>query len=98
MSNNTILGAIKRLGFKERMTGHGFRALARTTLRETLNYDADVIERQLAHKASGPLGEAYDRTQFLKQRRTMMQDWADYLDGVARTGKVIPVNFRRHKA
>jgi hypothetical protein len=62
------------------MTAHGFRALARTAIREELNYDPDIIEAQLAHKPSGPLGEAYNRAKFLPQRKKMMQQWADYID------------------
>ncbi len=59
MSNNTVRVALQKLGFKGRMTAHGFRALARTAIREVLDYEPDVIEVQLAHKAAGPLGEAY---------------------------------------
>lgn len=88
MSDGTVRLALHRLGFKERMTAHGFRALARTTIREMFDYAPDIIEAQLAHKPSGPLGEAYDRATFIKQRRVMMQDWADYLDTVATTGRV----------
>ena len=88
MSNNTILKALERMGYKGVMTGHGFRALARTTIRENLNYDSEVIEKQLAHKTKNPLGEAYDRTQFLDKRKTMMQDWADYLDALAQPNVV----------
>lgn len=88
MSDNTVRVALHRLGFKGRMTAHGFRALARTTIREVLDYAPDVIEAQLAHKPPGPLGEAYDRATFLKQRTVMMQAWADYLDTVAATGQV----------
>jgi len=88
MSENTVRTALHRLGFKDRMTSHGFRALARTTIREKLDYAPDIIEAQLAHKPSGPLGEAYDRATFIRQRTEMMQAWADYLDGVAETGKV----------
>lgn len=80
MSDGTVNRAIKRLGFGESMVAHGVRALARTLLRETLGFDSEIIEKQLAHKTKNPLGEAYDRTQFLPQRRKMMQDWADYLD------------------
>ena len=82
MSDGTVNKAIKRLGYGEDMVAHGFRALARTTIREKLNYDSEVIEKQLAHKSPGPLGEAYDRTQFLDERRKMMQDWADYLEEI----------------
>ncbi len=80
MSDGTVNKAIKRLGYGNEMVAHGFRALARTTIREKLKYDSEVIEKQLAHKTKNPLGEAYDRTQFLDERKVMMQDWADYLD------------------
>lgn len=89
MSENTVRVALRRLGFdNETMTPHGFRAMARTILVERLNVQPDVIEAQLAHGKSGPLGAAYDRAEFLSQRRQMMQAWATYLDdlrsGVAR--------------
>ena len=82
MSNGTVLQAIYRLGMKDKMTAHGFRALARTAIREELGFDADIIEIQLAHKPANSLGEAYDRAKFLKQRKDMMQKWADYLDKI----------------
>ncbi len=84
ISDGTVLMAIKKMGFRGRMTAHGFRALARTAIREKLKYDPDVIECQLAHKAAGPLGEAYNRAQFLDERKIMMQDWADYIDEVGK--------------
>lgn len=79
MSDGTVNKAIKRLGYGKEAVAHGFRALARTTIREKLKYDSEIIEKQLAHKTNNPLGEAYDRTQFLPERFKMMQDWADYL-------------------
>lgn len=82
MSDGTVRIALQKLGFKDRMTAHGFRALARTAIREKLNYAPDIIEAQLAHKAAGPLGEAYDRARFIEDRKKMMQEWADYLDQV----------------
>lgn len=82
MSDGTVNKAIKRLGFGEDMVAHGFRAFARTTIREKLKYDSEIIEKQLAHKTKNPLGEAYDRTQFLEERAVMMQDWADYIDNL----------------
>lgn len=94
MSDGTVRIALQKLGFKDRMTAHGFRALARTTIREKLNYEPDVIECQLAHKAAGPLGEAYNRAQFLQKRIVMMQEWSDYLDTVAAKGQVITPNFK----
>lgn len=95
MSDGTVNKAIQRLGFGDDMVAHGFRALARTTIREKLGYDSEIIEKQLAHKTSNPLGEAYDRTQFLPQRKKMMQHWSDYLDALASGGKVIAGNFKK---
>ena len=93
MSDGTVNKAIKRLGYGKDMVAHGFRALARTTIREKLGYDSEIIDRQLAHTASGALGEAYDRTQFLDQRITMMQEWANYLHVVASEEKVVQGRF-----
>ena len=62
------------------MTAHGFRAMARTLLDEVLGYRPDFIEHQLAHAVRDPLGRAYNRTTHLKERKAMMQGWADYLD------------------
>ncbi|MGB9153645.1 MAG: integrase arm-type DNA-binding domain-containing protein [Alphaproteobacteria bacterium] len=95
MSNNTVLGAIARLGYKGRMTGHGFRALAMSTIKEKLGYRHEVIDRQLAHAPRNKVDAAYDRAQFLDERRVMMQKWADYLDTVAANGKVIHVDFEQ---
>jgi integrase len=96
MSNNTVNASLRRIGYTgEQMTAHGFRATARTLLAE-LGWIPDAIERQLAHKASGPLGAAYDRAQFLAERRKMMQAWADYLDSLRSGAAVIP--FKRKKS
>lgn len=81
MSDNAILSALRRMDFgKEEMSGHGFRAMARTILDEVLGFRPDIIEHQLAHRVKDPLGRAYNRTKFLPERRAMMQQWADYLD------------------
>ncbi len=80
MSNNTILAALYRMGYKGKMTGHGFRALALTALQERLNYPFEIADLQLAHAKKNSLGEAYDRAQFIEQRTKMMQDWGNYLD------------------
>ena len=80
MSNNTILYALARLGYKGQMTGHGFRALAMTTIKEKLGYRHEVIDRQLAHAPKNKVDAAYDRALFLHDRTVMMQDWADYVD------------------
>ena len=83
MSENAVLGALRRLGIdKEEMSGHGFRAVARTILDEVLKVRVDFIEHQLAHKVKDPNGRAYNRTEFLPERRKMMQQWADYLDAI----------------
>lgn len=90
MSNNTINVALKNLEYKDKMTAHGFRAMARTVLAEHLNYPPEIIEQQLAHAVKDANGRGYKRTTFLKQRKEMMQAWADYLDGLR--NKVIPIN------
>lgn len=84
ISNNTLLVALARMGYKGRMTGHGFRALAMTTIKERLGYRHEVVDRQLAHAQRDKVASAYDRAQFLSERKKMMQDWADYLDSLAR--------------
>lgn len=83
MSNNTLLKALERMGCKGSMTGHGFRALAMGTLKERLGYRHEVVDRQLAHAPKDKLQSAYDRANYLEERRTMMQHWADYIDQVA---------------
>lgn len=81
MSDNAILAALRRMGFsKDEMTGHGFRAMARTILDEVLQVRPDFIEHQLAHAVRDPNGRAYNRTAHLTERRKMMQTWANYLD------------------
>ncbi len=81
LSDNGVLSALRRMGFaKDEMTGHGFRAMARTILAERLGIAPEVIEAQLAHRVPDALGRAYNRTLFLEQRRDMMCRWADYLD------------------
>lgn len=93
MSENTVRGALRRMGYSnEEMTAHGFRAMARTLMVERLPGIApDVIEAQLAHGKSGPLGSAYDRAEFMQQRVSMMQTWADYLDQLRDGAQVIPM-------
>lgn len=86
MSENTINAALRNLGFdRDTITGHGFRAMARTVLDEVLGFRPDYIEHQLAHAVRDPLGRAYNRTAHLPERKKMMQAWADYLDAL-RTG------------
>jgi integrase len=87
MSNNTVLFALGRMGYKGRMTGHGFRALAMSAIKERLGYRHEVVDRQLAHLPGNNVDRAYDRAQFLEERTRMMQEWADYLDAIAEQGK-----------
>ena len=88
MSENAVLAALRRLGIgKEEMSGHGFRAMARTLLDEVLGFRPDYIEHQLAHVVRDPLGRAYNRTAHLPERRKMMQAWADYLDQLKADGR-----------
>ena len=83
------------MGYKGKTTGHGFRALAMTTIKEKLNYRHEVIDRQLAHSIRNKVDAAYDRAMFLDERKIMMQKWADYLDAICSNGKVIIGDFRR---
>ena len=91
MSNNAVNAALRRMGYdKDTMTGHGFRAMARTILDEVLHVRPDYIEHQLAHAVRDPNGRAYNRTAHLEERRKMMQTWADYLDGLKAGAVVVP--------
>jgi integrase len=90
MSNNTILKALERMGYKGRMTGHGFRGLASTILHEQ-GYAHDHIELQLAHAPRNAVSAAYNHALYLEPRAKMMQDWADFLERTQRGGKVLPV-------
>ncbi|OYY95914.1 MAG: integrase [Hydrogenophilales bacterium 28-61-23] len=91
MSDNAILAALRRLGIeKDEMTGHGFRAMARTILDEVLGFRPDIIEHQLAHAVRDPNGRAYNRTAHLPERRKMMQAWADYLDKLKAGADILP--------
>jgi integrase len=89
MSNMTILGALERMGYKGRMTGHGFRGLASTILHEQ-GYNHDHIELQLAHAARNAVSAAYNHALYLEPRARMMQEWADFLERTQRGGKVLP--------
>jgi integrase len=93
MSDNAVLAAMRRLGIaKDEMSGHGFRAMARTILDEVLSFRPDLIEHQLAHAVRDPNGRAYNRTAHLPERRKMMQAWADYLDKLKAGAEVIPLH------
>ncbi|MFM0614521.1 integrase arm-type DNA-binding domain-containing protein [Paraburkholderia nemoris] len=93
MSEAAINAALRRLGYDTRtdITGHGFRAMARTILHEELEQKPEVIEHQLAHAVPDNLGGAYNRTKFIKERRVMMQKWADYLDELKAGAQIIPM-------
>ncbi len=93
MSENTVMAALRRLDYtNDQMTGHGFRAMARTILDEVLGVRPDYIEHQLAHAVRDANGRAYNRTSHLPARREMMQLWSDYLDKLAAGAEVIPFN------
>jgi integrase len=90
MSENTINAALRAMGYgKDVMTGHGFRAMARTIMDEVLGERVDLIEHQLAHAVKDPNGRAYNRTAHLPARRLMMQRWADYLDAIKKNDSTI---------
>ena len=99
MSDNAVLAALRTLGIpKDEMSGHGFRAMARTLQDEVLGFRVDLIEHQLAHAVRDPLGRAYNRTQFLDERRKNMQAWADYLDRLRNGADVIELGAARKHA
>ena len=92
ISDNTLRAALLTLGYgSEVQSVHGFRATARTLLAEALDVDPLVIEAQLAHAVKDANGRAYNRTQYMKHRSAMMQQWADYLDKLARGADVVPI-------
>ena len=89
MSNNTINSALRRLGYtKDEMTAHGFRSMACTLLNEQ-GYNRDAIERQLAHSERNSVRAAYNYAEHLPERRKMMQEWADYLDEISNSAKIL---------
>lgn len=94
MSEAAVNAALRRMGYdtKTEITGHGFRAMARTILHEELHQKPEVIEHQLAHSVPDALGTSYNRTKFLKERKAMMQLWADYLDKLKAGAEVIPLH------
>lgn len=95
MSENTANVALRRMGYdRDTMTAHGFRAMARTLIAERLNVATEVIEAQLAHAVPDALGRAYNRTQYLEQRREMMTLWAGYLDRLREGAQVVPIRPR----
>ena len=93
MSENALNAALRRLDIpKDRMSTHGFRAMARTVLDEVLGFRVDWIEHQLAHAVRDANGRAYHRTAHLPERRKMMQAWADWLDRQRKGAEVIPLD------
>lgn len=99
MSENTVNAALRYMGFdRDTITGHGFRAMARTVLDEVLGFRPDYIEHQLAHAVRDPLGRAYNRTVHLAERRKMMQAWADYLDALRTSANVVAIRKTAGKA
>lgn len=98
MSENTVNGALHRLGYKDQMSAHGFRAMARTILEERLGVDPRYIEMQLGHAVRDANGRAYNRTTFLEQRREMLQTWADFLDALRIDGSNVNDQIKALKA
>ena len=94
LSESAVLNGLRRMGYDtgKEMSGHGFRAMARTILEEVLGHRAEVIEQQLAHKIKDANGRAYNRTKNLDERKRMLQEWADYLDRLKVGAEVIPLN------
>jgi len=91
MSENTVNAALRRLGYmQDEMTGHGFRAMASTSLHEQ-GWPSDVIERQLSHGERNPVKAAYNHAEHLPERRKMMEAWANYLDRLKNGGKIVPI-------
>jgi hypothetical protein len=94
MSENTVTGALRRLGYSgDEMTGHGFRSLASTRLNE-MGWNRDAIERQLAHVEDSKVRAAYNHAEYLTERRQMMQAWADYLEALQAGADVVPLPRR----
>jgi integrase len=95
MSNNTMLFALYRMGYHGRATVHGFRAMASTALNE-MGFRPDVIERQLAHQEKNSVRAAYNRAEYLNERRAMMKRWAEFLDSIG-GGNVIPLQLKANR-
>ncbi len=97
ISNGAVLMGLRRMGYQNRMTGHGFRALASTILNER-GFAPDVIERQLAHESSDKIRSAYNRAEYLLKRKKMMQDYADILDAMREKDASRVVTLKKAKA
>ena len=94
MSSSSVNTALKRLGYGETMKAHSFRAMASSLLNQ-MGFNPDAIERQLAHKDSNEVRAAYNRAQYLEERREMLQSWADYLDNLKNGADVIPIRVNQ---
>lgn len=94
MCSETVSKALHRMGFKGQMTAHGFRSMASTMLNEMGTWNPDAVERQLSHKDKNRIRGAYNRGQYLEERREMMQAWADYLDKLKAGGKILPFRYQ----
>ena len=94
MSNGTILRVIDRIGYKNKMTGYGFRSLASTALNESVKFCPDAIERQLSHEQSDDVRAAYNRAEYYQERVELMQWWADQIVSLERSDKVIPFQVK----
>lgn len=91
MSNNAIRTALRNMGFdNDTITAHGFRAVASTFL-NTLGYRSEVIEAQLSHKDSNEIRASYNHADYLEERTTMLQEWANYLDNLKHGAEIIPI-------
>mgnify|MGYP003994657799 FL=1 len=93
MSNSTILRVIDRIGYKGRMTGHGFRSVASSALNESGLFDFDAIERQLSHQDRNDVRAAYNRAKYMEERRRMMQWWADKIDSWENPSQIVYPDF-----
>ena len=95
MSDATLTNALRRMGYsQEELHVHGLRATARTLIRQELGFDEEPIERQLGHAVKGPLGAAYNRADFVTERKRMMQAWADYLDKLKAETEITPIRLK----
>jgi len=91
ISNNTLLFALYRLGYKGKMTGHGFRAVASTALNESGLFSPDAIERQLAHGEKNEVRGAYNRAEYLPERKRIMIWWSNHIEALEKGAEVIPL-------
>ena len=100
LSNGAVLGALRRMGYAKVMTGHGYRTLFSTILNEGRAYDREIIERQLSHGDPDEVRSAYNRADYLLERKKLMQDWANFLAAQLAaddTDRVVQASFRKHR-